>query len=37
LGTTPWLMFVQAALGLAFSFYAVYRIATQLQEEFKKK
>jgi F0F1-type ATP synthase assembly protein I len=37
LGTTPWLMFVLAVLGLAFSIYAVYRIATQLQEEFKKK
>lgn len=37
LGTSPWLMFVLAVAGFAFSIYAVYRIATQLQEELKKK
>jgi F0F1-type ATP synthase assembly protein I len=37
LGTRPWSMFILATAGFVFSIYAVYRIATQLAEELKKK
>jgi F0F1-type ATP synthase assembly protein I len=33
LGTTPWLMFLLVTVGMAFSIYAVYRVAARMQTQ----